>query len=335
MTELEQDIKRVLELVATNKKPSHSVKMKVLEQSKPRKVWRNLELPMVAILSLFLVVSTGIILHSKNIPETKINGPKLVGGALPQTQQSASKGFGAGRPAAMPFTHPIEIVAESYPVHPNQTFTIQSKEKSWNGKEVKLYCVEETESNDLTVFYQKVLPSNAQYIGSAVIDQGKWSFQWKAPNKVQPRTYNSFLVIAQSDEGTLSATSFTTILYDKLEVTPSIVKVGQIIEVKGTGFPVGDTFCNRYLQSIPYPPMPSGTGRIMGIGDIGVDLLQRTIGFQTNIGSLHISDGSFDYSFKISKINGKQITPGIYEVLILFALPGTAGQTVSVYLTVE
>lgn len=335
MTELEKDIQRVLGLVAIDKKPSHSVKQKVLEQSKPRKLWRKLELPMVAVLSLILVVSTGIILHLKNTPETEINRPKLVGGAIPQAQQSVSKGPDAGRPAAIPFTHPIKIVSESYPVHPNQTFTIQPKEKSWNGKEVKLYYMEETESADSAVFYQKVLPSNAEYIGSAVIDQGKWSFQWKVPSKVRPKGYNDFLVIAQSDEGTLSATRLATLLYDKLEITPSTVKVGQIIELRGAGFPVGDTLCNRYFQSIPYPPMPNGTGDIRGIGDIRIDLLQRTSGFQTNIGSLHIYDGSFNYSFKTPMINGKQIAPGTYEVLLVFALPGTAGQTVSFYLTVE
>ena len=118
---------------------------------------------MVTVLSIIIVVSTGIIMEYKNTPETEITRPKLVGGAIPQAQQSVSKGSEAGRPASIPFTHPIKIVSESYPVHPDQAFTIQPKEKSWNGKEVKLYCMEETESNDFAVFYKKVLPSNAEY----------------------------------------------------------------------------------------------------------------------------------------------------------------------------
>jgi len=145
MTELEKDIQRILGLVAIDKKPSSSAKQKVLEQPKSRKRWWNLELPMamVAVLSLVLVVSTGIILPSKNIHETGIIPPKLANGAFPQTQLSESKVPLAARPTPMPFTHPIDIVAESYPVHPNQTFTIQPQDKSWNGKGVKLYYLEE------------------------------------------------------------------------------------------------------------------------------------------------------------------------------------------------
>ena len=305
MNEVEKDIQRVLELVTIDKKPSSSVKRKVLEQPKSRKLWWNLELPMVAVLSLILVVSTGIILHLKNTPEAEINPLKIAAGILPQTQLPVSKG-----PAPMPFTHPIEIVAESYPVHPNQTFTIQPKDKSWNGKEVKLYCIEETQSNDQEVLYHKVLPPNALYIGSTVIDQEKWSFQWKAPVEVGPKGDNGFLVVVQSDEGTLSAVRLATFSYDKLEITPSTVKVGQKIELRGAGFPVGD---------------------------IRVDLIKEENGsteFQTNIGSLHSYDGTFNYSFT-PKINGNQITPGTYQVLIVFPIPGTAREAVRVNLKVE
>ena len=308
MTELEKDIQRVLELVAIDKKPSSSVKQKVLEQPKPRKLWRNLGLPMVAVLSLILVVSTGIILSSKNIHETGINHPELIAGAIPQTQQSEIKRPAANRAGAapMPFTHPIEIVAESYPVHPNQTFTIQPQDKSWNGKEVKLYYQEETQSNDQEVLYQKVLPPNALYLGSTVIDQGKWSFQWQAPGEVQTKGYNGYIVIAQSDEGTLSATRLTTLLYDKLEITPSAVKVGQKVELRGTGFPVGD---------------------------IRIDVLQRNSGFQTTIGSVQSYDGSFNYSFEVTPKN--HITPGNYQVQIVYTIPGTARAAVFVNLKVE
>lgn len=317
MTEQEQDNQRVLELVAIDKKPSTFVKKKVLESPKQRKRWRNLELPLVAVLCLILVVSTGMILYLRNKPETEINQPRLIEGVIPQTQQSETKGpilFRGPRPAPVPFTHPIEIAAESYPVHPNQTLTIQTKDKSWNGKGVKIYFLEETESSDQEVLYQKVLPVNAQYIGSAVIDQGKWSFQWKAPRQLKSKGYNDFIVIAQSDEGNLSAKRLSTLLYDKLEITPSTVKVGQKVELRGAGFPVGD---------------------------IRIDVVQKnendgTTWWDTTIGSVHCYDGSFNFSFEVTpKINGNQITPGIYEVLTVFDFPGTAGESVTVKLNVE
>ncbi len=305
MTELEQDIQRVLELVVIDKKPSSSVKQKVLEQPKPRKLWRNFGLPMVAVLSLILVVSTGIILYSKN------------GGALPRILLSESKS-----PIPTPFTHLIDIVAESYPVHPDQTFTIQPKDKSWNGKEVKIYYLEETESTDLAVLHQKVLPSNAQYIGSAVIDQGKWSFQWKAPSKVQPQGYNNFLVVAQSDEGTLSAVRLGTLLYDKLEVTPSTVKVGQKVELRGAGFPVGDIRVDVLQRNTAFQTTKGSSQDYYG-----------DFNFQTTIGSVHSYDGSFNYSIEVTPKN--HITPGNYQVIIYFAMPGTVGEAVRVNLKVE
>jgi hypothetical protein len=283
MNNLEKDIQHVLELVTIDKNPSPSVKQKVMEQPSRSKLWYKIGLPILAVLSIILIANTGLILH------------------LTQSNLQ-SRG-----PAPISFTYPINIVATSCPVHPDQVLAIQPKENNWSGKEIKLYYLDKTDASDSEVFFQKVLPSNAKYIGSTVIEKGKWSFQWKAPNNLKPNGNNNFIVIAKSDEGTLSAVNLPTLLYDKLEVNPSTVKAGQKVELKGVGFPVGD---------------------------IRVDLYKEENGFQTHLGSIHSYNGSFNFSFT-PKINGSQITPGTYEVTIIFAMPGTAGWAVSTYLTVK
>lgn len=104
-----------------------------------------------------------------------------------------------------------------------------------------------------------------------------------------------------------------TIKYSNLELIPSSVKIGQKIELKGSGFPDGD---------------------------LRIDLLRSgdSVGsaFQTTIGNTNIINGSFSYSFVLSdKVNGNVIEPGLYKVQAVIFPPYKQMEGVFVNLTVQ
>ncbi|MDP4094324.1 MAG: hypothetical protein Q8920_13290 [Bacillota bacterium] len=199
---------------------------------------------------------------------------------------------GRAKPAPLPYSFPIEIATESYPVHPNQILTIKPKGQEWNGDKVKLYYVPETELSEDQLLYKKALPEDAQYIGETSIADGKWSFEWQAPSLQKDGRYGSFLIAALADDGTLSCTRLETLVYDKLELSPSTVKIGQKVELSGTGFPNGDVRIDILKNS----------------DDKGTVL-------QATIGMLHSTKDSFSFSFELSpEINGYVIKSGLYQI---------------------
>lgn len=214
--------------------------------------------------------------------------------------------------APQPFSYPITIVSSSYPVHRNQTFNIVSNGKEWGGQKVKLYYLSDTDTNHTELLYKKVLPSSAQYIGETPINSGKWSFKWQSPSS-QNEGYGSFIIAALSNDGILSATTVETLRYNNLDLTPSTAQIGQKIDIRGSGF---------------------------ASGDVRIDLLRNGANggydFQTTVGTTHITDGSFDYSFTLPKqVNGNVITSGSYKVEAVIIRPNQARQGIFIDLTVQ
>ena len=54
---------------------------------------------------------------------------------------------GATPNPAMSFKYPVEIKSDSYPLHSNEEFIIQSQVKGWKGSSVSIYYLEGNDSN--------------------------------------------------------------------------------------------------------------------------------------------------------------------------------------------
>lgn len=296
---------------------NHRLRSHGKDLAKPRRtIWKWAYGIVVVSTLLIAIISTNQDWRNSILHEINSNGKNVVifqpvNGKVSQNESNKYPAM-AARSIPIPFAYPIETVAESYPVHPGQVLTIQPKGKDWNGQNVKLYYLPETDSNEDQLLYKKVLPQNAQYIGETAIKAGKWSFQWQAPSQ-QNGGYGSFLIAALSNNGIVSGTRLTTLNYNNFELTPSSVQIGQKVELKGSGFPTGD---------------------------VRIDLLQNrdSVGtaFQTTIGTTYIANGSFDYSFVLSpQVNGNVIRPGVYEVQAVVIRPNQQREGVFVNLTVH
>jgi hypothetical protein len=221
---------------------------------------------------------------------------------------------------AFSFDYPIKVQAESYPAHPGQTVTIQPANKHWTGKNVKLYYSKTSDVSELrSLINKKILPSDAKWIGTSPIDQGKWSFEWQVPTEPSPNQtpsypFGGFLVIAESDDGTLSAVSVSTLLYGEIALSSSTVKVGEPIQLSGSGF-----IKNSHVE--------------IGLQRNGT---QTTPGIAVKLGAASASEGSFSYTIKLpSESNGIPITPGEYEVNVIIVHPSQINQAVKMDLTVK
>jgi hypothetical protein len=226
---------------------------------------------------------------------------------------------------AFSFDHPIEVQAESYPAHPGQIVTIQPANKQWTGKNVKLYYSKTADvSERRSLMNKKTLPSDAKWVGTSPIDQGKWSFAWQVPTEPSPNQtpsypFGGFLVIAESDDGTLSAVYVSTLLYGEIALSSSTVKVGEPIQLNGSGF-IKNSKVEILLQR-------NGTQQ---------NGVQSTPPIAVKLGAVSASDGAFSYTIKLpSESNGIPITPGKYEINVHIVHPGQINQAVKMDLTVR
>jgi hypothetical protein len=194
----------------------------------------------------------------------------------------------------MPFEYPIEIKAYSYPLHFNEEFTIQSKEKLWEGNTVNLYYIEYNQSNITELMYKHELPSDNKLIGAAEIKQGIFNFQWKVPRNAIKKEDWCFYIAAKSDKGIISGVMVETLAYKGFKISPKNVNIGQTVKYTIAGFSWGCTFEVYLLQVKP--------GIIPGERISTLGIFKKT-------------NGSISSSFKLPKtIENTSILPGQYII---------------------
>jgi len=205
---------------------------------------------------------------------------------------SCSSGPVAKGPAPKPFEYPIEIKSDSYPLHLNQEFTIQTTERNWEGSSANIYYLESNESNENELIYKHILPQNNRLIGTAEIKQGQFKFKWQVPKDSIKKGYGTFYIGIQSDKGIVSGVMVEALPYNGFEISPKDVSIGQMINYNITGFPKGCTL-EVYLQQV------NTSTRISTLG-----IFKKT-------------NGSVASSFKLSKsIGDTKIKPGQYEIQV-------------------
>ena len=194
----------------------------------------------------------------------------------------------SGGPAPMPFKYPVEIKSDSYPLHSNEEFTIQSQDKGWKGSSASIYYLESNESNNNDLIYKHILPQNNRLIGKAEIKQGQFKFKWQVPKD----SIKNFYIGIKSDKGIVSGVMVETLPYNGFEISPKDVSIGQMINYNITGFPKGCTL-EVYLQQV------------------NTSTTISTLGIFKN------TNGSVASSFKLSKsIGDTKIKPGQYEIQV-------------------
>ncbi|MGE5591495.1 MAG: hypothetical protein ACM3ZA_12905 [Bacillota bacterium] len=98
-----------------------------------------------------------------------------------------------------------------------------------------------------TIMYNHQLPKNAILIGTATIDpkDGQWSLVWTIPDEVShggvTLSFNGadswYNVAAVTDTGYLAGSGLPVGPDRTLEVSPQDVTVGQVLTVRGSGYP--------------------------------------------------------------------------------------------------
>jgi len=196
-------------------------------------------------------------------------------------------------PAPMPFEYPVEIKSNSYPLHSNEEFIIQSQGNGWKGSSASIYYLENNESNADELIYKHSLPQNNRLIGTAEIKQGQIKFKWQVPKESIKKEYGTFYIGIQSDKGIVSGVMVETLPYNGFEISPKDVTIGQIINYNITGFPNGCTL-EVYLQQ--------------------VNLSKRI----STLGIFKKTNGSVASSFKLSQsIGDTKIKSGQYEIQVI------------------
>lgn len=214
------------------------------------------------------------------------------------------------------FEHPIQIKGETYPFHSDQEIVIQPKNNDWIGKNVTLYRILPSATQEETnkFLMEKVLPTDVEKIGTIAIKNGTWSFPWKVPNQNEKNKYGGFWIAVESDSGIVSGTSGATFDYKKLQLSPSNVEIGMQVKVTGEGFHK-DSDIEIYLER---------------------DEPQIHTNRLAKLGSLHTKDGSFSYAFELSKeMDGHEITKGEYIIGFIVIPKNEQRERVDAFLQVE
>lgn len=194
-------------------------------------------------------------------------------------------------PAPLAFDYPIEVKADSYPLHAQEEFIIQPKDKAWEGSLLNIYYVE---ANLNELFYKHLLPSDNKLLGNVEINGGQWSFKWQAPEEVNKDGYANFYIAVKSDLGVVSGTPVETLPYGKFTISPVSAAVGQKIQYSIEGFQKGCTM-EVYLIQVKPNIVPG-----------------ETIG---TLGTFKKTNGSISSTFTLSEeIEGHKITPGQYII---------------------
>ena len=200
----------------------------------------------------------------------------------------------SGGAIPMPFKYPIEIKSDSYPLHANEEFTIQSQVKGWKGSSVSIYYLESNELNENELIYKHIIPQNKRLIGTAEIIRGQFKFKWKVPKNSIKKGDGTFYIGIQSDKGIVSGATVYTYPYNGFEISPRDASIGNIINYNITGLPEGCTL-KVYLQQVK----PSST-------------------MISTLGIFEKTNGSIASSFKLSQsIGATKIEPGQYEIRVI------------------
>jgi hypothetical protein len=109
-------------------------------------------------------------------------------------------------PAPQPFEYPIEIKSDTRPISSNHSFVIEPKDKTWTGKNLKVYYIPANKDNQIDLQYKKILPSAAVLLGTTAINEGKWSYDCRVPAQNAGFRTNIFYIAVINDEGILSGT---------------------------------------------------------------------------------------------------------------------------------
>lgn len=202
---------------------------------------------------------------------------------------------GATPNPAMSFKYPVEIKSDSYPLHLNEEFIIQSQVKGWKGSSVSIYYLEGNDSNYTELMYNHDIPQKNRLIGTAEIKQGQFRFKWQAPKDSIKKGDGTFYIGIQSDKGIVSGVAVATHPYNRFEISPKNASIGNIINYNITGLPEGCTL-KGYLDQVN----PS------------------TLTLISSLGIFKETNGSIASSFKLSQsIGATKIKPGQYQIRVI------------------
>lgn len=192
-------------------------------------------------------------------------------------------------PVPRPFKYPIEIKSDTYPISSNHSFVIEPKDKTWPGKNLKVYYIPGSGDNQYDLEYKKVLPSDAVLLGTTVINQGKWSYNCRVPAQNAGFRTNIFYIAVLNDEGILSGINVESLNYDKFEIYPKNPRKGeQTIQYRISGLPAG---YKAMLSLYKFNPTPW-------------ELVTKS-------DFIEVKDGEISSSFKFSK---STVTAGEYRI---------------------
>lgn len=197
----------------------------------------------------------GVVLADPRVPET--DGPP------------------ASRPAPT-FRTTFRPTSDPFPPKVGQQVTFVSQ-PGWQGKQVWLYVAPAKEQE--TIMYDRQLPKNAILISIADIDQadGRWTLSWTIPHEVShgdlslsfdgPDSW--FNIAAVTDTGYLAGSGLPIGPDRTLEVTPEDVGVGQVLTIRGSGYPPNQRVRLDILHDRPEPQ--GGTDLEITIGWVRTD----------------------------------------------------------------
>ncbi len=197
-------------------------------------------------------------------------GVVLADPRLPQTG-----GPQASRPAPM-FRNTFRPTSDPFPPKVGQQVTFVSQ-PGWQGKRVWVYVAPAKEQE--TIMYDRQLPKNAILIGIADIDQadGRWTLSWTIPHEVShgdaslsfdgPDSW--FNVATVTDTGYLAGSGLPIGPDRTLEVSPEDVVVGQVLTIRGSGYPPDERVRLDILHDRPEPQ--GGTDLEVTIGWVRTD----------------------------------------------------------------
>jgi hypothetical protein len=214
--------------------------------------------------------------------------PRILGNPSIIPTPHSSSGPAPKGPIPKPFEYPIEIKSDSYPLHLNQEFIIKTKERNWEGSNVRIYYLDNNEQNTNELMFNHVLPKDSKLIGSEGISQGQWRYKWQVPKYINEKGYGSFYIIAKSDKDIISGVIVYTLPYNNFDISPKDVSVGQEVKYNISGFPKGCSI------------------------EIHLNIPGKRI---ATLGIFKNTNGSLTSSFRLPEvIEGNKITPGQYEI---------------------
>ncbi|MHB9144589.1 MAG: hypothetical protein ACYC5Y_04550 [Symbiobacteriia bacterium] len=185
----------------------------------------------------------------------------------PPTGTAGLQGKG-GRPAPV-FRNTFRPTSDPFPPHVGQPVSFVSQ-PGWPGQRVWVYAAPAKEQE--TIMYDRLLPKDAILIGIVDIDQsdGHWTLaNWTIPQQLShgemklndevipaatlsfdgPDTW--FNVVAVTDTGYLAGSGLPLGPDRTLDVAPADVTVGQVLTIRGSGYPADERIRLDVLHDRP------------------------------------------------------------------------------------